>query len=154
MQSSEYVNLKNNPTKWSKRMSPDVIGTTYIRNVYELIFPTTLTDEIANSPMAPALQVGRMNIPTNIENEWNDWYNQIYVPNYETVTGVIRGRRYQTMEGSPKYMTFYELESAMASQTEEWQKQQTAHPTNERMREEMQHEADSPGIWIKTFELE
>ena len=154
MQSSEYVNLKNNPTNWSKRMSPDVIGTTYIRNVYELIFPTTLTDEITNSPMAPALQVGRMNIPTNIENEWNDWYNQIYVPNYETVTGVIRGRRYQTMEGSPKYMTFYELESAMASQTEEWQKQQTAHPTNERMREEMQHEADSPGIWIKTFELE
>jgi hypothetical protein len=51
-------------------------------------------------------------------------------------------------------MTFYELESAMVSQTEEWQKQQTAHPANEKMREAMQHESDSPGIWVKTFELE
>ncbi len=154
MQSSEYVTLKNNPTKWSKRMSPDVIGTTYIRNVYEMIFPTVLTYEVATSPTAPALQVGRMNIPNNLDNVWNDWYNQVYVPNYETVKGVIRGRRYQAVEGSPKYMTFYELESAMVSQTEEWQKQQTAHPANEKMREAMQHEFDSPGIWVKTFELE
>ena len=154
MQSSEYVTLKNNPTKWSKRMSPDVIGTTYIRNVYEMIFPTVLTYEVATSPTAPALQVGRMNIPNNLDNDWNDWYNQVYVPNYETVKGVIRGRRYQAVEGSPKYMTFYELESAMVSQTEEWQKQQTAHPANEKMREAMQHEFDSPGIWVKTFELE
>jgi hypothetical protein len=95
-----------------------------------------------------------MNIPNNLDNDWNDWYNQVYVPNYETVKGVIRGRRYQAVEGSPKYMTFYELESAMVSQTEEWQKQQTAHPANEKMREAMQHESDSPGIWVKTFELE
>ena len=153
MQSPEYAALKSNPTEWSKRMSPDVIGTKYIRNVYEMIFPTELTEEIALSPMAPALQVGRMNIPSNTENEWNNWYNKIYVPNYETVNGVIRGRRYPAVEGSPKYMTFYELDSVNASQTEEWRKQQTAHPDNERMREEMQHESDSPGIWVKTFEL-
>ena len=107
MQSPEYAALKSNPTEWSKRMSPDVIGTKYIRNVYEMIFPTELTEEIALSPMAPALQVGRMNIPSNTENEWNNWYNKIYVPNYETVNGVIRGRRYKVVEGSPKYMTFY-----------------------------------------------
>ena len=154
MKSPEYVELKNNPTDWSKRMSPDVIGTKYIRNVYQMIFPTELTEEIVSSPMAPALQIGRMNIPSNTEDEWNNWYNKIYVPNYETVDGVIRGRRYQIVEGSPKYMTFYELDSANSSQTEEWQKQQTAHPDNERMREEMQHEIDSPGIWVKTFELE
>lgn len=154
MQSSEYVTLKNNPAKWSKRMSPDVIGTTYIRNVYEMIFPTVLTHEVATSPTAPALQVGRMNIPTNLDNDWNDWYNQVYVPDYETVKGVIRGRLYQDVEGSPKYMTFYELESAMLSQTEEWQKQQAAHPANEKMREAMQHEFNSPGIWVKAFEIE
>ena len=94
-----------------------------------------------------------MNIPSNTENVWNNWYNKIYVPNYETVNGVIRGRRYKVVEGSPKYMTFYELESVNASQTEEWRKQQTAHPDNERMREERQHESDSPGSWGKTFEL-
>ena len=54
MQSPEYAALKSNPTEWSKRMSPDVIGTKYIRNVYEMIFPTELTEEIALSPMAPA----------------------------------------------------------------------------------------------------
>jgi len=43
--------------------------------------------------MAPALQLGRMDVPAEVDREWNEWYSTIYVPNYEKVPGVIRGRR-------------------------------------------------------------
>ena len=69
-------------------MSPEFTATTYIRNVYRMIHPAEPTREMASSPMAPALQIGRMDIPANVETEWNDWYNGVYIPNYETVPGV------------------------------------------------------------------
>ena len=102
MTSEAYRKVRSNPTEWSKRMSPEYSATTYVRNVYEMIHPQSLTDEIASSPMAPALQIGRMDIPADVEAEWNDWYNAIYVPNYETVDGVRRGRRYRTVTGVPR----------------------------------------------------
>ena len=91
MESDAYLKVRANPTEWSKRMSPEYTATTYIRNVYEMIHPAALTDEIAASPMAPALQIGRMDIPADVEAEWNEWYDTVYVPNYETVPSVRRG---------------------------------------------------------------
>ena len=134
-------------------MSPEYTATTYIRNVYEMIHPSQLSDEIADSPMAPALQIGRMDIPAEAEDEWNRWYNEVYIPNYETVPGVRRGRRYVAVSGQPKYLTMYEFDHTEVSKTQEWLTQQTAHPDNARMREAMIHLPESPGVWRKTFEL-
>ena len=53
----------NNPTEWSQRMSPSVVGTTYIRNLYRLIYPGEVDEETAQSSMAPVLLVGRMFVP-------------------------------------------------------------------------------------------
>jgi hypothetical protein len=88
-----------------------------------------------------------------VEDEWNEWYNTVYVPNYEKVPGVIRGRRFKTVVGDPQYLTVYEFEHEGASQTEEWFHQQTIDPRNEVMRDAMLHVPGSPGIWKKTFEL-
>ena len=118
-----------------------------------MIHPTELTDKISASPMAPALQIGRMDIPPEVEGEWNEWYNTVYVPNYEKVPGVIRGRRFKAVVGDPQYLTVYEFEHEGASQTEEWRRQQTIDPRNEAMRDAMLHVPGSPGIWKKTFEL-
>ncbi len=153
MELPEYLELRRAPTEWSRRMSPEFIGTVFIRNVYEQVFPSTVPAETAGSPMAPALQIGRMGIPPETENEWHGWYNTVYVPNYEKVPGVIRGRRYRAVVGEPAYLTMYEFEHEAVSQSAEWAYQQTVHPDNERMRAAMQHVAGSPGIWKKTFEL-
>ena len=153
MESEEYLKVRAAPTEWSRRMSPEYTATVYVRNVYEMIHPSELTDEIAGSPMAPALQIGRMGIPDETEAEWNDWYDTVYVPNYETVEGVRRGRRYRAVTGTPSYMTMYEFDHPEVSQGEEWLRQQTAHPDNARMREAMIHLPESPGVWRKTFEL-
>ncbi len=153
MESDDYLRVRSNPTEWSNRMSPEYTATTYVRNVYEMIHPAGLTDEIASSPMAPALQIGRMDIPPEVEAEWNHWYDTVYVPNYETVTGVRRGRRYTAAVGQPKYLTMYEFDNTEVSKGEDWLRQQTAHPDNARMREAMLHLPESPGVWRKTFEL-
>ena len=153
MESEDYLKVRSNPTEWSQRMSPEYTATTYVRNVYEMIHPSGLTDEIVSSSMAPALQIGRMDIPEDAEVEWNDWYNTVYIPNYETVPGVTRGRRYTTVTGSPSYLTMYEFDHTEVSKSQEWLTQQTAHPDNARMREAMVHLPESPGVWRKTFEL-
>lgn len=154
LESPEYRQVRDNPTEWSRRMSPGEVGMVYIRNVYEMVHPVELTDEIASSPMAPALQIGRMDIPPEVEDRWNDWYNTVYVPNYETVPGVIRGRRFKATVGEPKYLTVYEFDNEGVSQTDEWVRQQTIDPRNAEMRAAMLHVPGSPGIWKKTFELQ
>ena len=39
LESPEYLNFKKYPSDWSRRMSPEIVGTTYIRNVYVMIHP-------------------------------------------------------------------------------------------------------------------
>ncbi|HVQ77240.1 MAG TPA: hypothetical protein VMT79_17070 [Candidatus Binatia bacterium] len=153
LDSAEYQRLKERPTAWTRRSSPDVIGTTFIRTVYTMIHPGQLTPEIAGSGMAPALQIGRMDVPPEIDDEFNRWYNTIYVPNYETVPGVIRGRRYRAVAGAPTYLTLYEFEHPAVSESAAWLAQRDISPVTHRVRPHMRHAAGSPGIWAKTFEL-
>ena len=103
--------------------------------------------------MAPALQIGRMDVPGEVDAEWNAWYNTVYVPNYEKVPGVIRGRRFRAVAGTPTYMTVYEFEHPKVSESAAWNVQRDAVPVNERMRNLMRHAPGSPGVYVKTFEL-
>jgi hypothetical protein len=153
LQSEAYKYCSAHPTAWTQRCSPNVIGTTFIRNVYSLIHPTTVTPEVAQSGMAPALQIGRMDVPPEIDADFNHWYNTIYVPNYETVPGVIRGRRYRAVEGAPTYLTLYEFEHPQVSESAAWQAQRDVSPVTHRIRPQMRHAPGSPGVWVKTFEL-
>ncbi len=153
LESDAYKYVQAHPTEWTKRCSPNVLGTTFIRNVYTLIHPTAVTPDIAQSDMAPALQIGRMDVPPNIDEEFNTWYNTIYIPNYEKVPGVMRGRRYRAVVGTPTYMTLYEFEHPHVSESAAWHAQRDISPVTHRIRPHMRHAPGSPGIWVKTFEL-
>jgi hypothetical protein len=153
LESEAYRRVQAQPTDWTKRAGPATVATTFIRNVYTMIHPAAVTPRIAQSPMAPALQIGRMDVPPEVDAEWNAWYNTVYVPNYEKVPGVIRGRRYRAVTGTPTYLTFYEFEHPKVSETEAWHVQRDAAPVNERMRQHMRHAPGSPGVYVKTFEL-
>src|SRR5262249_39636601 len=102
---------------------------------------------------ASALQIGRMDVPPSVEGEFNEWYNTVYVPNYEKVPGVIRGRRYRAVEGAPTYLTLYEFEDPKVSESRAWQTQRDANPLNAKMRRHMPHAPGSPGVYVKTVEL-
>ena len=152
MESEAYKKVSNNPTPWTKKTGPQAVATTFIRNIYSMIHPKAVTPEIANAGMAPALQIGRMDVPANVDKEWNEWYSGTYVPNYEKVPGVIRGRRYRAVVGTPQYMTFYEFENPKVSETDAWKTQQNAVPISATMRKHMTHAPGSPGVYVKTFE--
>jgi hypothetical protein len=153
LESPAYKKVSANPTEWTKRVGPQAIATMFIRNVYTMIHPKTLTPDVARSGMAPALQLGRMDVPPAVDPEWNTWYSTVYVPNYEKVPGVIRGRRYRAVEGTPSYLTFYEFENPKVSESAAWNTQRDASPDNARMRGHMRHAQGSPGVYAKTFEL-
>src|SRR5215468_3829040 len=141
LETDAYRRVRDNPTPWTRRCSPEVIATTFIRNVYTQIHPRTVTAAVAASVMAPALQIGRMDVPPEIDAEFNDWYNTIYVPNYEKVPGVIRGRRYRAVTGSPTYLTLYEFAHPRVSESAEWLAQRDASPVTHRIRPHMRHAA-------------
>jgi hypothetical protein len=153
MESAAYKRVQQNPTAWTRRCSPEAIGTTYIRNIYTMIHPKALTAEAARSGMAPALQIGRMDVPPEIDAEFNDWYNTIYVPSYEKVPGVIRGRRFRAVTGTPTYLTFYEFQNPKVSETPAWMAQRDIAPETQRIRPHMRHAQGSPGVYVKTFQM-
>ena len=153
MESEAYKKVSNNPTAWTKKTGPQAVATTFIRNIYSMIHPKAVTPAIAQAPMAPALQLGRMGVPAAVDAEWNEWYSTIYVPNYEKVPGVIRGRRYRAVVGEPTYLTFYEFEHPKVSETDAWKAQQNAVPISQKMRSLMTHAPGSPGVYVKTFQL-
>ena len=153
LESPAYKKVQASPTPWTQRVGPQAIATTFIRNIYTMIHPRALGAAAAASDMAPALQLGRMDVPSEVDAEFNEWYNTIYVPNYEKVPGVIRGRRYRAVVGSPTYLTFYEFEHPRVSETPEWLAQRDAVPASARMRAHMRHAPGSPGVYVKTFQL-
>ena len=146
-----YLKLGENRSEWSRRASPSAVGTNLIVNTYQQIHPEGVSPAQAESGMAPALQIGRMSVSEEVEDEFNHWYNTVYVPNYDKVPGCIRGRRYRAVSGAPKYSVVYEFQHENVSKSPEWATARDAHPDNPRMRSLMTHEPGSPGIYEKTF---
>ncbi len=56
-------------------------------------------------------------IPSEIEDEFNKWYNTQHVPERLAIPGFQSATRYVSLEGTPKYMAFYELDSASVLET-------------------------------------
>ena len=153
VENKAFEAFRVNPTEWSKRMSPRVIGTNFINNVYRQIYPSEVSTLVAQSDMAPTLHIGRMGVPAEIEDDFNEWYNTVHVPNFQEVQGCIRGRRYEAVRGEPKYMTVYELEHDMVSRGPEWDAARNLNPRSASFRPHMTHGPGSPGIFNKIFPL-
>jgi len=153
LESDAFKKFQENRSEWSKTISTAKIATTLVNQLFELIYPSQVAPGVASSDMAPALQVGRMDVPGEIEDAFNDWYNTIYVPNYEKVPGCIRGRRFKAVGGEPKYLVVYEFEHPKVSESAEWLYQREVSPVTAKIRPHLQFATGSPGIWVKTFQL-
>lgn len=142
-----------NPTEWSKRMSPSVIGTSYIRNLYRLIYPSDVSEDTAQSGMAPVMLVGRMSVPPPLESQFNEAYNNERLPTCYAVPGYVRGRRFQAVMGEPKYITVHEMESLEVANSPEWDAWRTADTPvwSSTVRPQMVHVEGSPGVYTRIF---
>jgi hypothetical protein len=125
--------------------SPTVIGKNFTRIVGQQFYPTEL--ENVDRSMAPVLQIGRMSVAEEREDEWNKWYNGTYVPGYRTVPGVIYARRYRVVEGERRFTTVYEFENENVPRTPQWLELRNKNPLNVAMREIMDMAPGSPGVY-------
>ena len=151
----EYYEHLIHPTEWSQRINLQARATRMISNNYRQFFPLEVSSEVAQSDMAPVLQIGRMSIPDDQEEQWNNFYDTVYAPNYEKVPGCIRFRRYALYKGhGPKYLVVYEFEHEKVSQSEEWFA--ATKKSGGRLPElypRMTHDEGSSGIYKKIFQI-
>jgi len=147
--SPEWQRWLTDPTEWSRRMSPSVVATTYIRNLYRLIYPGEVGLATAQAGMAPLMLVGRMSVPADLDAQFNQAYNKERLPQCYSVPGYIRGRRFEATMGEPKYTTIHEMESPRVPESREWSDWTTAVTPvwSERVRPHMVHTEGSPGIY-------
>ena len=147
----------NNPTEWSQRMSPTVVGHNFVRNIYRLFYPEEVTDEVAQAEMAPALLIGRMTVPPPLEDTWNRAYHEERLPLYRSIPGYIRARRFVAIsnepDSEPKYATVHECESPDVADSPEWEAVRLAQTPiwNGELRGQMVFAPGAPGVYRRVF---
>jgi hypothetical protein len=92
------------PTPWSQR-----IRRFYVDKRERMNF--RLAREVGSVPPqdAPWLYIVHTDIPDEVVDEYNRWYDEEHLPRLVTVPGVLRARRYASVAGGPRYLTAYEL---------------------------------------------
>ena len=130
-----------------------MIGTAYIRNLYQRIYPQDVSAKTAQAEMSPVLLVGRMSVPAEVEDKFNEAYNNERLPLCRSIPGYIRARRFEAVMGAPKYTTVHEMESLAVAESEGWDNWRTAVTPvwNTEVRPHMVHEEGSPGVYRRIF---
>jgi hypothetical protein len=81
------------------------------------------------------LMIAMIDVDPRHEEEFNRWYDEEHYPERIACPGFIRGQRYMAVEGEPKYLAVYELESPDVLQGEAYRKLQEPSPWTLRTRE-------------------
>src|SRR5579875_2480461 len=99
LRSAAYLDaVRYRPSPQRQRVGAGHAGRNFLRNGYRQIFPVhTHPVEQTRGP-APVLQMGRIDVPAAVEEEFNDWYNTVYIPGYLAVPGCLTARRYVAVE--------------------------------------------------------
>jgi hypothetical protein len=143
--------VRYRPSPWRQKTSGGHVGRNYILNAYRQIFPARATPIEATGPMPPSLPMGRMDVPAALEEEFNAWYDTVYVPDYLTVPGVLGARRYVVIDGQPKYLTVYDFARADVPQSEAWNRVRDLNPWTHRVRPQLKLDAGSPAVFRRIW---
>ena len=151
LQTDEYLRLSRNPTEWTQRMSPNVVGRGTVRNVCTQIYPAESDPDTQGRSMAPALQIGRMDVPAELEAGYNEYYDTVRTPANLLIPGCLHVRRYHAVAGAPKYLTMYEFEHEKVPETLAWETQRGQDTMNEYIGGRYGHAPGSPGVYRRVF---
>ena len=143
--------VRYKPSARRQKTSGGHVGRNYILNGYRQIFPARATPVEATMEMPPYLQMGRMDIPAAMEEEFNAWYNTVYIPGYLTVPGVMGVRRFVVIDGQPKYLTVYDFERPDVSEGDAWNRVRDSNPWTQRVRPAMRLDPGSPAVFKRIY---
>jgi hypothetical protein len=122
-------------------------GSTGAAGIYGQIFPPGIDERAATHGLAPALQIGRIDIPPAHEEEFNEWYNTEYLLGNMTVNGVYGARRYLNRVAGPRYLTVYEFAHTEVSRQPAWDRARSQSVWRRRIERFWAHASGSPGIY-------
>jgi len=117
LKSDAFRQVRESPTAWSKKMIPLFRNTAI--GEYRTIFSCTNYPVPENAEFVLTV---RLNIPPELESEFNQWYNIDHLPALVSVPGVYGARRYQAVQGEPKYLAVYEMNNAGVPKSAAWDK--------------------------------
>jgi hypothetical protein len=115
--------------------------------VYGQIFPPGIDERAAVHGLPPVLQIGRIDIPPEHEEEFNEWYNTDYLIGNMSVIGVYSARRYLNRVSGPRYLTIYELAHGEVSRQPAWDRARAQSIWRRRIERLWTHAPGSPGIY-------
>jgi hypothetical protein len=152
LRSAAFIDtVRYQPSARRSAISPSHAGRNFLLNGYRQIFPAKTDPADFPGEMPRFLQMGRMDVQASMEEEFNDWYNTVYIPGYLRVPGVIRARRFLAIEAQPKYLTVYEFENAGVPDTAEWSAARDSNPWSRRVRAGMRLDEGSPAVFERIF---
>jgi len=152
LRSAAYLDtVKYQPSPQRTKIGTSRVGRNFLRNAYRQIFPVHTNPIEQTVAMAPFLQMGRIDVPAAIEEEFNAWYNTVYIPGYLAVPGCLGARRFVVVEGQPKYLTLYEFEHARVSDSDAWSRARASNPWTRRVQPNLRHDEGSPGIYQRIY---
>lgn len=152
LRSAAFIDeLRFRPSPARTKTSPSNIGRNFLLNGYRRIFPIKSNPAEETWEPAPYLQMGRIDIAPNMEDEFNAWYNTAFIPGFLKVPGVLRARRFVAIEAEPKYLTVYEFANATVSDSPEWDAARTANPWNLRVRPHLRLDEGSPAVFERIW---
>lgn len=81
------------------------------------------------------LLLAMMEPTANIEQDFQDWYDHEHVPEREAVPGFYNARRYVCLEGFPRYLALYDLETVDVLKGDDYKKllQPPPHHTRDKV---------------------
>jgi len=62
------------------------------------------------------------NIASDVDKDFNAWYDEEHLPALRKVPGALSARRFRTDEGAPQYVALYHLKGPEVAASEAWKK--------------------------------
>ena len=146
-----FKEVIQNPSEKTKRLAPTVLGRGTVRSLCTQIYPNEIDQDTTGRGMAPALQIGRMDVPAEIEAKYNDYYDNNRTPRNLTIPSCSFVRRYHVIEGQPKYLTMYEFEHENVPESQAWVDAHAIDTMHEYIGGSYGHAAGSPGVYRRSY---
>jgi hypothetical protein len=128
LQSPGYKAISGvNLTPWSRRVTRKAQAICHYQA--EQILP----GRQAGIEEADGLVMLAVNVPEDVESEFNAWYDEEHIPLLVKVPGVLGARRFRTVGGTHRYLAVYHLTAPGVEASQAW-KESVNTPWAARMR--------------------
>jgi hypothetical protein len=117
LKSKPYLAIAyDNLSPWSKRVSGKC------QRICRFEAEQTVPGRQAGPADAGGMMMFAMNVPPEVEAEYNTWFNDEHIPALSAVTGCLCARRFKMAGGTHRYLAVYHLSSPEVQASDAWKK--------------------------------